>query len=1308
MATIVLSAAGAAIGSSIGGSLLGTSSVVIGRAVGAIIGRAIDNRLMGEGSEAVETGRVDRLRITGVSEGAAIPRIYGRFRVGGQVIWADKVREHRTISDQEEQGSGKGASQRSQSTLTEYSYSLTLAIALCEGEITHVGRIWADGEEIRADSIAMRVYRGDEEQLPDPAISARMGAGSAPAFRGTAYVVIENLDLTRWNNRVPVLNFEVFRPEQPDQRRDTARGTRAVALIPGTGEYALATQRVHFGGGPGKKTPVNQNAPLPGTDFAVSVAQMDEELPNLEAVSLVVSWFGTDLRAGSCKIVPRVDQKASDGLEMPWSVSGLTRSEAALVPKLDDKAVYGGTPSDNAVIQAIKRLRARGKAVTFYPFILMEQLADNSLPNPYSDDPGQPALPWRGRITSSIAPGRAGSPDGTAAASSEVAGFFGTAGRAQFVETPQGVSFSGPAQWSYRRFILHYAHLCKAAGGVDAFLIGSEMRGLTTIRGASGTFPAVAALRTLAADVKAILGPKTKVSYAADWSEYFGYHPQDGSGDVHFHLDPLWCDENIDFVGIDNYMPLSDWRDCPDHTDAHWGSIYNPDYLKANILGGEGYDWYYHAPGARAIQLRTPITDGAYGEDWVFRYKDIRSWWENPHFERQGGVKVATSTDWQPGMKPIWFTEMGCAAVDKATNEPNKFLDAKSSESALPRYSNGFRDDVIQMQYLRAMREFWEDPANNPTHPATQVQMVDMSRAHVWAWDARPFPWFPQNRKLWGDWENYAKGHWLNGRATSRSLASVVEEICLRSGLRDFDTKRLYGIVHGYAVNEVSDARAALQPLMLAYGFEAAERDGRIEFFSRYGDPDGEITPETLAVSGEVEGDLEFTRAPEAEMVGRVRLNYTEAFGDYQIRAAEARFADDPVVGVSSTDLPLVLTQVEASAMTERWLAQSRVSRDTARFAVPPSALGHRAGDVVSIDTPGGTEHFRLDRIEQAGVQIVQAVRVEPGIFEPSEGVDAEVAPTAFTPVIPVLPIWLDLPLLKGTEQPHRPHMAIAADPWPGPVAVFSSVSDDGYRLNTVFGAPARVGITESVLPYARPGVIDNGPALRVRLTQGAVSSSGEAAMLNGSNVAAIGLGGPDGWEVFQFAHAELIGENLYELRGRLRGQAGSDAFIPPQWEVGATVVFLDKSVKQLALARSERGLERHYRTGPASQSLDDESYVHEVQTIAGVGLRPYAPAHLSAVWSGSDLTLRWIRRTRIDGDSWEGVEVPLGEDAEQYLVKVFAGGALRREATVGTPGWTYTQPDRLADGVSTAFSVEVSQLSMSFGPGPGTRIDVA
>ena len=61
------------------------------------------------------------------------------------------------------------------------------------------------------------------------------------------------------------------------------------------------------------------------------------------------------------------------------------------------------------------------------------------------------------------------------------------------------MSYAGPAEWSYRRMVLHYAHLCAAAGGVDAFLIGPELKALTQVRSGPATYPAVTALKTLAA-----------------------------------------------------------------------------------------------------------------------------------------------------------------------------------------------------------------------------------------------------------------------------------------------------------------------------------------------------------------------------------------------------------------------------------------------------------------------------------------------------------------------------------------------------------------------------------------------------------------------------------------------------------------------------------------------------------------------------------------------------------------------------------------------------------------------------------------
>nr|WP_319948795.1 glycoside hydrolase/phage tail family protein [uncultured Shimia sp.] len=1304
MATLLLSAAGAAIGGSLGGTLAGVSSVAIGRLVGATLGRSVDQAIMGQGSDVVDSGRVDRFRITGAAEGSAVPQLYGRMRLGGQVIWATQFTETVATS-----GGGKGAAPQPQ--VREHSYSVSLAIALCEGEISRVGRIWADGVEISARDLNMRVYKGEREQLPDPLIEAVEGTGSVPAYRGTAYVVMENVQLAQFGNRIPQFSFEVVRPAPKDlaaSEGEIAHAVRAVALMPGTGEYALATTPVHYSNGPGQNWSANENTPSGETDFRASLTAMDDELPACDAVSLVVSWFGNDLRCGTCAIQPKVERSDTEGVNMPWSVAGMTRSGAQEIARVADRPIYGGTPTDLSVVQSIQSMAAAGKEVMFYPFVLMDQLSENGLADPWSEAGDQPVLPWRGRITTSKAPTQSGTSDGTPQAESEVEAFFGTADASDFNISGETVQYSGPAEWRYRRFILHYAALCKAAGGVSAFCIGSEMRGLTQIRGSGGQFIAVEALRDLLVQVRAILGPDTKIGYAADWSEYFGYHPQDGTGDVYFHLDPLWADENIDFVGIDNYMPLSDWRDGADHADAHHRSIYDIDYLRGNVAGGEGYDWYYHSQEAREAQIRTPIQDGAHGEDWLFRYKDIAGWWRHAHHNRINGTRQQEATAWIPESKPVWFTELGCAAVNKGTNQPNKFLDTKSSESALPRYSDGRRDDAIQQQYIRAMTSYWAQDAHNPISVQYGAPMVDMARAFVWAWDARPYPHFPNNRGLWSDGENYARGHWINGRSGARSLASVVAEICARAGVLSYDVSGLHGVVRGYAVDDISDARASLQPLMLQHGFDAIERDGTLGFAMRDGSNVRELALETLAISAELEGDIEKTRGADAETAGRVRVQFVQADGDFQTLSEEAILPDEATHAVATSQLPLSITRVEGRQVAERWLAEARLAREGVRLALPPSNCGIGAGDTVSLPEQGGRGLYRVDRVEQGPHQMLEAVRIEPTVYEPAGYDDDLVSLKPFVPPVPVLPQFMDLPLLTGDEIPHAPHLAISAKPWPGSVAVYDAYDDSGYRLNQVVTARATVGHTQTQMVAAQAGRWDLGDALQVKLVSGAFESISQDAVLAGGNLVAIGDGSAENWELFQFQDAQLVGPDTWWLTRRLRGQLGTDGLMPAVWPEGSVVVLMESSVKQIDLASSTRNTARHFRIGPAARGYDDPSYVHRQEAFPGVGLRPYTPCHLSATPSTEGTAISWVRRTRRDGDSWDTPDVPLNEESEKYLVRVIQNGTVKREVTAVQPYWTYSAAHQAQDNLSGPFQVQVAQMSASFGPGLFATLNIA
>ncbi|WP_106299118.1 phage tail protein [Marivita geojedonensis] len=661
-----------------------------------------------------------------------------------------------------------------------------------------------------------------------------------------------------------------------------------------------------------------------------------------------------------------------------------------------------------------------------------------------------------------------------------------------------------------------------------------------------------------------------------------------------------------------------------------------------------------------------------------------------------------------PQFDGAWVDEIGCAAVNKATNEPNKFLDPKSSESTLPAYANGLRDELIQHQYLRAMLSYWGDPANNPVSGVTGEPMIDMGRVFVWAWDARPYPWFPNTDEMWSDGPNYRRGHWINGRVSGRTLASVVSEICERSGLHDYDVSALYGFVRGYLAPNVSDARRALQPLMMAYGFDAIERDGVLVFRNRNGAQAVSLADDQLAAHVDLGADVVQSRSSEAEMSGRVRLNFVEADGDYRNIAEESALPDESTHAVAESEVPLLLTRPEGRQAVERWLSEARVSRDAVRFALPLSQQALGAGDVVRLPAEAGDMTVRIDRVEQTTHQLIDAVRIEPEVYHPADFPDDPTPSQRYVASGPVLPLFLDLPLITGDEVPHAPHLAVTADPWPGDVAVYDAAEDAGYSLNGLVAVASTVGVTVDPVARGPSGLLDHATQIDVTLTSGSLSSVSEAGLLGGANLAALGTGEPGAWEVIQFQTAQLIAPDVWRLSNLLRGQYGTDALVSDVLGAGAYFVLLDGSPRQIALAAAQRGQDRHYRIGPADKPVDHAVYRHEVHAFEGVGLRPYSPVHLSASMGGADLSISWIRRGRIDADGWDLPDIPLGEDREAYVLRVLAGGVPVRTVELSAAEWIYTAAMQSEDAVAGQIEVEVAQLSDRFGPGPAARIAVS
>jgi len=181
---------------------------------GAVISMAagfVDQQLFGSKAPNAQGARLSDLALQCSTYGVSINKVYGTLRIAGNIIWGTNFVEHK----KKESSGGKGGGRQKTTT---YSYTVSCAIGLCEGEISGFNRVWADGKEVTDKftgdnpAIDYTLYHGTEDQEPDSFIEGIETSFPVPAYRGLAYIVIKNMDLTDFGNRIPNFTFEVIRP----------------------------------------------------------------------------------------------------------------------------------------------------------------------------------------------------------------------------------------------------------------------------------------------------------------------------------------------------------------------------------------------------------------------------------------------------------------------------------------------------------------------------------------------------------------------------------------------------------------------------------------------------------------------------------------------------------------------------------------------------------------------------------------------------------------------------------------------------------------------------------------------------------------------------------------------------------------------------------------------------------------------------------------------------------------------------------------------------------------------------------------
>ncbi|OYX10791.1 MAG: hypothetical protein B7Z15_12960 [Rhizobiales bacterium 32-66-8] len=657
-----------------------------------------------------------------------------------------------------------------------------------------------------------------------------------------------------------------------------------------------------------------------------------------------------------------------------------------------------------------------------------------------------------------------------------------------------------------------------------------------------------------------------------------------------------------------------------------------------------------------------------------------------------------------PGRKPLRLTEAGCPAVDKGTNRPSVFPDAKSSAGGYPPFSNRQRDDFLQRRALETLLGAFDADAGaslseNPPAPLYDGRMVEPGCVFLWTWDARPYPVFPLATDLWADGANWATGHWLTGRLGAAPLSDLVACLCADHGVSGIDSTALTGVVDGYLVDRPMSARSALDPLAQAFAFAAREEDGRLVFRPRGGRVQARLSEADLVSRGSAP-PLALVRTQESELPLEVTISFMDPAGDYRTAQVASRRLVGASRHVARAELSLVAPLNAMVRAADVWLQDLWAGRESATFAVPQSALALAPGDVVEVTSAGRARLLEIQRIEETEVRAITARSIEPEVFQaplPALETSPVRLPAAFGPPEVVV---LDLPLFAASDPVPLQHLAAAAAPWPGPLAVWRSTDGASFEAIAALSAAATLGELTDALAPGPLWRFDRSSRLLVVLDAGELSSASEAEVLDGANILAL-LAEGRAPELIQFTQAELLAGGLLALSGLLRGQAGTEAAGAAPWPAGTRFVWLNGAVAPVAHGLSAYGRSVRYRVGPAAGDHGDARVQEVSATIGGAALLPLAPVHLAARRGEAGIEITWVRRTRIEA-AFDVAEVPLGEDVEAYRLEILDGASVRRVIDTATPGARYSAAQELADfgAPRTALTFQVAQVSAALGPG--------
>lgn len=522
-------------------------------------------------------------------------------------------------------------------------------------------------------------------------------------------------------------------------------------------------------------------------------------------------------------------------------------------------------------------------------------------------------------------------------------------------------------------------------------------------------------------------------------------------------------------------------------------------------------------------------------------------------------------------------------------------------------------------------------------------------------------------------------------------LDDVVADICAEVGISssyvDVTALAPYTVL-GYQIPRVMSARTALETLMRAYSFIAAEVDWELVFRLLGGSsvatiPDGDLG----AAEGEIAEEQPFieTRSGgDIDLPSHLILSYESKARDYQTSAQSAYRADRPLQRVQNESLGLVMQDGQAKKVAEI-LLKRYWNRSGYRTTLPPYYNWLAPGDVITVRG----KNMSIDSMSERGAVIAIECRAEPGgTYEsPAEAQDiafelVDISTDTYVPTV----LLFDVPTLSVDHGQAGCYAAMFA------VAGYNGgrlqrSADGGITWQDVAyfdTTPALVGQCTAALGTGLAGLLDYtaGVAVDMARSGGELASATDEELAAGANLAAIGSE-TDGYEIIQFKTA-AESDGVYTLTGLLRGLYGTENKMDGHAAYENFVLLDDLAGIEFAgIDAALVGTAYRYRavspSGRAGTSFEYAATLLPIQPL------PCASVRAGRNASG-DVVMAWARADRYEfayDDFPDNRDVPMSEVSEAYEIDILNPVTLEVIRTIEAASRTasYTQAQQTADG---------------------------